>query len=97
MTLLSHSPLKAQVSVLQLLFFLLCPNSGTWPYPILPPLAPSLASLTIMSYSQSPCPPDWLCTGMAAKREWQKEDVTGPLPSVTTPGSNNRILCENGR
>lgn len=32
-------------------------------------------------------------------QEWQteREDVTGPLPSVATPGSNNRILSENRR
>lgn len=31
------------------------------------------------------------------QRERKREDVTAPLPSVATPGSNNRILSENRR
>lgn len=61
-----------------------------------PPLAPSSPSLTIMSSSPL-AHPDWLCTGMAAKRKRKSERglETGPLPSVATQRSSNRILSKN--
>lgn len=90
----------AQVSFLHLLF------SVTTLQPYLTP-ALSLILLLPLSCPLSPLcpqplllsPPDWLCTGMGKQREREREteDVTGPLPSVATPGSNNRILSENRR
>lgn len=76
----------------------ICHNPATLPHPVpsLTLLLPLLArSHHYVLHITSPA----LQIGVA--QEWQRvrerATVTGPLPSVATPGSNNRILSENRR
>lgn len=61
-----------------------------------PPLAPSSPSLTmhVLTLARPALQTGFAQEWQQREREREREAVTGPLPSVATPGSNNSILSE---